>query len=87
MVKTVVKLPSIIMTLAASLLQKISYSTPTLNVGECWYVKLPQATAVSKIQLQEVTDDTVLVTFPEHMYKTSESRFQKSDIIFVERIN
>lgn len=60
---------------------------PELRFGECWYVKLPGATALVEVEIIEVTKQTVLLKQnKEQSYLTSKLRYKKSDIEFVEKV-
>lgn len=58
-----------------------------LNVGEQWYVKLPNATALVEVEIIEVTNQSVVLKqIKEISYLAPKSRYKKSDIEFVEKV-
>ena len=60
---------------------------PELNVGECWYIKFPNATALVEVEIIDVTKQTVVLKqIREISYLAPESRYKKSDIEFVEKM-
>ena len=61
-----------------------SIMSPDLRFGECWYVKLPGATALIEVVINEVTSKTVVLS-PTEKYNPT-LRYKKSDIEFVEKV-
>ncbi len=55
--------------------------------NEIWFVKLPKATAVMKIEIIEITDFTVVLKEVPILecLSTSSTRYETSDIKFIEK--
>lgn len=58
--------------------------SPELNVGERWYVKFPEARALTEVVIDEITLKTVVI-IPTKKYSPP-GRYKKSDIEFVEKV-
>lgn len=65
-------------------------SPPTaLAVGEAWFVKLPGATQCACVEVDEITNRTVVLRMADElgvMYHGRAGRYERRDVRFVERV-
>ena len=58
---------------------------PELKVGDNWYVKLPGATALVEVKIEQVTPKTVLLRQMDFPYNNP-LRYEISNITFVKKV-
>ena len=61
------------------------HETVELKKGDKWYIKYPNATALVGIKIEELTEKTVVLSELSDYYGIT-TRYQTSDIIFVEKL-
>lgn len=66
-------------------------STPAVNVGENWYVKIGECLTLSAVYVRDVTFSTVELVRWRDGYVAdmpiNRNRYLKSDVQFIEKIN
>lgn len=57
-----------------------------LKVGDKWHIKLPGATALSTVEIMEVTTATVLFKAEGYSPTSTYCRYDRYDVQFVEKV-